>query len=55
MLPGSRRAAPAQLLSVASLLNLEQRYQAAGLDSRAVADDRMTAWIEMEDGGKQQP
>jgi len=35
-----RRAAPPQLLSVASLLNLEQRYQAAGLDLGAVADDR---------------
>ena len=32
--------APAQLLSVASLLNLEQLYQAAGLDMAAVADTR---------------
>jgi len=37
---GGRRAAPPQLLSVASLLNLEQRYAAAGLDTGAVADDR---------------
>jgi predicted NBD/HSP70 family sugar kinase len=33
-------SAPAQLLSVASLLNLEQLYQAAGLDIAAVADAR---------------
>jgi predicted NBD/HSP70 family sugar kinase len=32
--------APAQLLSVASLLNLEQLYRAAGLDLTAVDDDR---------------
>jgi len=32
--------APPQLLSVASLLNLEQLYQAAGLDITAVADER---------------
>lgn len=38
-----RRAAPAQLLSVASLLNLEQRFAAAGLDIGAVADDRALA------------
>ena len=31
---------PAQLLSVASLLNLEQRYAAAGLDSAAASDQR---------------
>jgi len=33
-------AAPAQLLSVASLLNLEQRYQAAGLAIEAAGDER---------------
>ncbi|OYU97857.1 MAG: hypothetical protein CFE45_18740 [Burkholderiales bacterium PBB5] len=32
--------APPQLLSVASLLNLEQLYQAAGMDITAVADER---------------
>ena len=36
----SAGAAPPQLLSVASLLNLELRYQAAGLDVTAVADHR---------------
>ena len=39
-LAGSRGKAPPQLLSVASLLNLEQRWQAAGLDIGAVADER---------------
>ena len=33
-------AAPAQLLSVASLANLEARYHQHGLDTAAVADDR---------------
>ncbi len=33
-------AAPAQLLSVASLANLETRYRQHGLDAAAVADDR---------------
>jgi predicted NBD/HSP70 family sugar kinase len=33
-------AAPAQLLSVASLLNLEQFYVTAGLDPQAVGDER---------------
>jgi predicted NBD/HSP70 family sugar kinase len=33
-------AAPAQLLRVASLLNLEQRFATAGLDIAAAADDR---------------
>jgi len=33
-------AAPAQLLSVASLANLEARYREHGLDAAAVADDR---------------
>lgn len=37
---GPAGRAPAQLLSVASLLNLEQRYAAAGLDIGAVADTR---------------
>jgi predicted NBD/HSP70 family sugar kinase len=37
---GSASPAPAQLLSVASLLNLEQLYQARGLDIAAAADDR---------------
>ena len=32
--------APPQLLSVASLMNLEQLYEAAGLDTSAVADGR---------------
>ena len=35
--------APPQLLGVASLLNLEQRYQAAGLATDAVADERALA------------
>ncbi len=36
-----------QLLSVASLLNLEQRFQTAGLDATAVADERALqgAWL----------
>jgi predicted NBD/HSP70 family sugar kinase len=36
-----------QLLSVASLLNLEQRFQTAGLDATAVADQRALqgAWL----------
>jgi len=41
--PASARSAaapPAQLLSVASLLNLEQRYAQAGLDVAAAADAR---------------
>ncbi|OYU76547.1 MAG: serine/threonine protein kinase, partial [Burkholderiales bacterium PBB5] len=39
--------APPQLLSVASLLNLELLYQGAGLDIAAVADDRALAepWL----------
>lgn len=37
---GPQGAAPAQLLSVASLLPLEQRFVAAGLDAAAVADRR---------------
>ncbi|WP_409338552.1 ROK family transcriptional regulator [Curvibacter cyanobacteriorum] len=37
--PGGRDA-PAQLLSVASLVQLEQRFQAAGLDPRAASDAR---------------
>ena len=37
---GSTMAAPAQLLSVASLANLEVLYQQHGLDTAAVADDR---------------
>ena len=37
---GSGLPAPPQLLSVASLLNLELLYQAAGLDIGAVADGR---------------
>ena len=39
-LGNGRGAAPAQLLSVASLNQLERLYQAAGLDTAAVADDR---------------
>ena len=35
-----RDAAPAQLLSVASLVKLEQRYAAAGLDATAAIDTR---------------
>lgn len=51
---GAGTAPPAQLLSVASLLNLEQLYQAAGLDLAALADGRAlqppwaphtTAWL----------
>ncbi len=38
--PDSEAAAPAQLLSVASLLTLERAYTAAGLDRAAVADAR---------------
>ena len=34
------RSAPPQLLSVASLLNLERRFANAGLDTAAVADER---------------
>ena len=37
---GRHAGAPAQLLSVASLLNLEQRYAEARLDMGAVADER---------------
>lgn len=37
---GAAGGPPAQLLSVASLLGLEQRYAAAGLDIAAVADAR---------------
>ncbi len=37
--PGAA-AAPPQLLSVASLLTLEMRFQASGLDIAALADDR---------------
>ena len=37
---GTGLGAPPQLLSVASLLNLELLYEAAGLDVRAVADAR---------------
>ena len=38
---------PSQLLSVASLLNLEQRYRSAGLDTTAVADERalQSPWL----------
>ena len=38
---------PPQLLSVASLLNLEQRYRSAKLDITAVADDRalLAPWL----------
>jgi predicted NBD/HSP70 family sugar kinase len=38
--PRSGSAAPAQLLSVASLLNLERLYDAAGLDVAAALDGR---------------
>lgn len=38
--PGNASAPPAQLLSVASLLNLEQRFVAAGLSAGAVTDAR---------------
>jgi len=38
--PGDTAQPPAQLLSVASLLNLEQRYVAAGLSAGAVMDAR---------------
>jgi predicted NBD/HSP70 family sugar kinase len=37
LMPGDRDAAPAQLLSVASLLNLEQAFAAAGLNTQADA------------------
>lgn len=42
------REAPAQLLSTASLLGLERRYQAAGLDPAAAYDERATQapWAE---------
>ncbi|MED5620272.1 ROK family transcriptional regulator [Ideonella sp. BN130291] len=45
--PGSN-APPPQLLSVASLLNLERLYAAAGLDTGAVADTRALAapWLQ---------
>jgi len=39
-LAGRSAAAPAQLLSRASLLGLEQRFTDAGLDPRATTDDR---------------
>jgi hypothetical protein len=38
--PRATESAPAQLLSVASLLNLEQRLPPAGLDTAAVGDGR---------------
>jgi len=38
--PEGRTAAPAQLLSVASLLNLERLYEAAGIDTTASFDAR---------------
>jgi predicted NBD/HSP70 family sugar kinase len=46
--PNAGKAAPAQLLSVASLLNLERLYTAAGLDSAASLDARALepAWRE---------
>ncbi len=46
-LAGGAGAAPAQLLSVASLANLEARYRAHGLDAAAVADDRalQAGWL----------
>ncbi len=45
--PGAAQA-PAQLLSVASLMNLEQRYQDAGLDTGAAGDARamQTPWVD---------
>jgi predicted NBD/HSP70 family sugar kinase len=45
-------AAPPQLLSRASLLNLEQRYIAAGLDPSAAGDERATtgAWWPLTQG-----
>ena len=39
-LAGTAGTAPAQLLSVASLANLEARYRSHGLDAAAAADDR---------------
>jgi predicted NBD/HSP70 family sugar kinase len=41
------RAAPPQLLSIASLLTLERRFEKAGLDPSAVVDDRalQAAWL----------
>ncbi len=44
---GNAHAAPAQLLSVASLLTLERAYSAAGLDLHAVADARalLAPWL----------
>ena len=46
MARADRSAAPAQLLSVASLLTLERAYSAAGLDATAAADERamQPAW-----------
>ena len=38
--PGAAADSPPQLLSVASLIALERRFEAAGLDAGAVADDR---------------
>jgi predicted NBD/HSP70 family sugar kinase len=45
--PGAAQP-PAQLLSVASLMNLEQRYQDAGLDTGAAGDARamQTPWVD---------
>ena len=42
---------PAQLLSVASLLNLEQLYGAAGLDAAAAGDARalQAPWLPLDD------
>jgi predicted NBD/HSP70 family sugar kinase len=44
---GQGRPTPPQLLQVASLFNLESRYQASGLDVAAVADERalQTPWL----------
>ncbi|HSW08473.1 ROK family transcriptional regulator [Aquabacterium sp.] len=46
---GGKQAAPAQLLSVASLNNLERLYQAEGLDIAAVADERalQKPWLKL--------
>ncbi len=46
---GARAAAPAQLLGVASLLNLERAYARAGLDVSAVGDERalQAPWREL--------
>lgn len=45
-LPSRGRAAPAQLLSVASLITLERAYAAAGLEPEAASDERAleTPW-----------